>query len=123
MTAQLEWNEDFDACGTSLLAYLQSPWSFEETIARLITVSGQTPTAMSDGYKTSVEFVGKFKGEIFTLYDYKGDRTIHIGSGGGVNAAQLQAALVKAMSAVRPSPYRAEEHYDESAGQVHQYGG
>ena len=76
-------------------ACYESPWSFEETVARIATASGQ-PVKSDDRYKTSVNFVGVFAGQRFTLYDYKEDRTIHIG---GSNALDV-----------------AKEYYDEKKG-------
>jgi hypothetical protein len=52
---------------SSFRAMLDSPWSFEETVARLITLSRQNPTKSTDQYKVSVEFQGTYRGALFTL--------------------------------------------------------
>jgi hypothetical protein len=117
-TTQLTWNADADLNGTSLQDYLMKgewPWSFEETVARLITASGQNPPA-NDGYKVSVEFIGTFNGKVFTLYDYKEDRELHIGAHNQDDIRGLTAAVRDALSAVEPSPYEAREYYDKERG-------
>jgi hypothetical protein len=95
-----------------LRAYYESPWSFEETVARLITASGQ-PARSDDDYKTSVSFEGTYYGRRFTLYDYKESRNIHIGGNNELNVTGLVAALNRELAAVEPTPYEAKEYYDE----------
>lgn len=115
-TKQLTWgidDEQFYAI-TYLRGYLESPFSFEETVARLITLSGQDPTA--DGYKVSVEFVGMFGGQPFTLYDYKEDRKIHIGGNDKLDVEGLAQELLVKLSSVEPTPYRVKEYYDQEQG-------
>ena len=101
--------------GTSFSgAYLQTPWSFAETVARLIALSGQDPTQFTDEYKVSVEFGGTFDGQVFTLYDYKGDDTLHVGAlDGRLDVAGLNAYLIDALTAVQPSPFTALIQYDD----------
>ena len=113
---------DWNVCsrgGTSFREYLTSPFSFEETIGRLITVSGQDPTFQTDECKVSVEFIGRFEDHIFTLYDYKGDHELHIGGTDALNVAKLHTALIAALRGVTPSPYTAIVRYDELDGQSH----
>jgi hypothetical protein len=100
--------------GCWLRDYFKSPWGFEETVARLVALSGQ-PATSSDQYKTSVEFRGAFDGEYFALYDYKSDREIHIGGTNALDVAGLQAALATALATVRPMPYQAQEFYDDAS--------
>lgn len=129
-TGPVEWGP-FDINGTSLRGYLMGatwtregvawPWSFEETVARLIALSGQDPTLRTDEYKVSVEFVGRLGGDVFTLYDYKGDGAIHVG-GASVSARALAEALLPLLRAVDPIPYRARMHYDGVRGQIHGWG-
>jgi hypothetical protein len=111
----LIWTRDAAAGGTSLRGYLDPPFDFEETVARLITVSGQ-PAESSDDYKTSVEFVGIWKGRTFTLYDYKEDRQIHIGGGDHLDVEGLRGAVLDAIEDVTPTPYEAREYYDRQRG-------
>lgn len=109
-----------NASGTSLRGYFDPlPYSFAETVARLKTLSGQDPTTAGDGYKTSVEFSGTFKGQPFTLYDYKGDRSLHVGGTSALDVAGLLAALRVGLGMVVPSPYSATERYDDVDGHTH----
>lgn len=111
-TPELAWGPDRAAL-TGLRGYLRvEALSFEETIARLRTLSGQDPTKIADGYKTSVEFGGTFGDEPFFLYDYKADREIHIGGSDRLDVAGLHAALVDALRTAVPTPYEAREAYD-----------
>jgi hypothetical protein len=95
--------------------YFKGPWSFEETVARLITASGQ-PAESSDQEKSSVDFVGVFEGQRFTLYDYKEDRQIHIGGENELNVAGLIEELTKELASVQPTEYVAREFYNERKG-------
>lgn len=115
---RIDWTLNFGG-GTGFSGtYLATPWSFAETVARL---SGQDPTAFTDGYKVSVEFSGRFDGQVFTLYDYKGDAEIHIGAAvnGRLDAPGLAAYLARALAAVEPKPFTATVNYDDD---VRQYG-
>lgn len=117
----IKWG-DVEWVGTGLRGYLDNvPWSFEETVARLKTLSGQEPGDRADRDKTSVEFNGTFGGKVFTLYDYKGDRTIHIGGNGDLDVASLRDALRRALDGVRPSAYEAEVPRYYGGRQVHQW--
>ena len=117
----LNWTP-IDAVGTSLRGYFTPDnMPFEETVARLITLSGQDPTAQADGYKVSVEFSGRFHGQPFTLYDYKAGYCLHIGGSSALDVAALHDTLSAALIAVTPPPYQAVCKYDESDGQIHYY--
>lgn len=100
---------------SSLQGYYHSPWTFEETVARIAAASGQ-PVKSFDEYKSSVDFVGTFCGQRFTMYDYKEDREIHIGGNPGLDVASLSTALTQALSVVEPVAYKAKEYYDEKRG-------
>lgn len=104
----LAWDQTISIGGTSLQGYLVTPWSFEETVARLITLCG--PPRPGDEYKISVEFTGTFNGQVFSLYDYKGDRELHIG--GHKKLPGLVETICAALQDVKPTPYTATEHYD-----------
>lgn len=117
----INWG-DGDINGTSLVGYLDNlPWSFEESVARLKSYSGQDPTEATDGYKVSVEFYGTFNGEPFSIYDYKCDKELHIG-GRGVNVGQLKEMLRYALDNCDPEPYVAKMYYDEGFGTQHSWG-
>ena len=117
------WNSDVSVDGTSLQGYLQMPWGFEETVARVLALTGQSAQEQGDGYKLSVEFRGVLDGQVFTLYDYKGDRELHIGGRTGLQVSRLNETVVGVLKAVTPQPYQATEHYDECAGLVHEFKG
>jgi len=113
MATQINWNAGRNVNGTSLRGYFRpDDFRFEEIVARLITLSGQDPTQASDGYKTSVEFSGTYGGRVFTLYDYKGDDTVHIGGQDGLDVGALVIALAQALRTVEPTSYSAVRHYD-----------
>lgn len=116
----IRWTKQIPS-GTSLLGYYtQSLWSFEETVARLITASGQEIES-PDEYKCSFQFSGFFNGKVFTLYDYKEDRTIHIGGNDPLILLTIQEHITFALLAVEPSFYIAKEYYDQKIG--HSYMG
>lgn len=92
------------------------PWSFRETVGRIITISqqGTPPSApgkpwkiFGDDDKTSFEFVGTFEGHPFDLYDYQGDNQIHIGGTDKLNLDGLRAALLDALTKATPTPFEA----------------
>lgn len=113
---ELVWSTDF-ADGTSLRGYFTLPGcTFQETVARLITLSGQNPSELSDRDKVSVEFGGTFDGRPFTLYDYKEGRALHIGGKDGLDVNGLIAHLRTALVDVAPTPYEAREYYDARLG-------
>ena len=107
---KIEWDSSINIFDTHLIGYLNAPWSFEETVSRLITLSGQAAKSC-DCYKVSVEFVGMFNGKVFTLYDYKCDRTLHIGGTSADHVPALRQALTRRLRRVAPTPYSAREYY------------
>lgn len=112
-----------NAVRTYLRGYLPlTSTTFAETVAKLATISGQTPADLADGDKTSVEFVGTFKGEPFTLYDYKGGAMIHIGGSGRLDVDGLIAELLTALAAAEPTPYTATVP-SEYGGWTHGFAG
>ena len=117
----LVWDSGADIKGTYFVDYLDYPISFEELVARLITLSEQDPTTQTDDYKTSVEFVGEYNGETFTIYDYKGDMRLHIGGTGRLDTASLIQHLRDTLYACSPTPYTAQMHYGSHAGEVHKW--
>ncbi len=104
--------------GTYLRGYLNQlvfGLPFEELVARLVTVSGQNPTELAGGEKTSVEFFGQFMGEPFTLYDYKGGGELHVGGRDGLDVPALTQALLPLVKDAQPSAFVAK--------MPHEYGG
>lgn len=99
--------------GTSLRGYFESDYSFEETVARLITLSRQNAAEAGDGYKVSVAFSGTFDGWVFTLYDWKGGRQLHIGGTARLDVDRLSAELRRLLRTVQPTDYEATSNYDD----------
>ena len=101
-----------DTLNTAFRSYLDDlPWSFEETVARILVVSHQPIFDQTDRCKMSFEARGKFEGSAFTLYDYKEDRRIHIGGPSELKAEELKAALRPVLAHATPAPYEAQLHY------------
>lgn len=119
---KIAWNAERPSMGTCLSGYLTTPWSFEETVARLKALSGCEPSALSDGYKCSVEFIGSFRGETFTLYDYKEDRQLNVGSRFNIMDKPVEVSFVQKLNdqllmeleRVQPVAYEAVMHYTGS---------
>ena len=106
---KIRWREG-EIDGTYYLGFWDDlPYSFEETVARLITVSGQNP--IINGYKCSIHFHGTYEGKVFTLYDYKGDYRIHIGGKRGLNLEGLKQFLAEEIADSEPTPYEAVADY------------
>lgn len=112
----ITWDEESEGITWLRAMFIDSPFSFEETVARLITLSGQDPTATTDQHKVSVEFTGLFNGHKFTLYDYKEDREIHIGGNERLDVKGLIQELLVSLNSVEPSTYWAPEYYDQEQG-------
>lgn len=88
-----------DIVGTALRGYLDAPYEFEELVDRLVAISDQRPDSPHE--KTTVHFSGTFAGHVFTLYDYKGDRAIHIGGTRHLDVDGLRADLLARLAGVR----------------------
>ena len=109
--------------GTGGRGIFRSDYSFEETIARLKTLSGSEPDDLGE-YKCSVEFVGVYKGEVFTVYDWKRDRQIHIGGSREIDYDGLIGALYDAIADSEPTPYKARydyESYEDYSKNFHEW--
>lgn len=106
----LTWNQQRTSGGHSLRGYLDTPWSFEETVARLAALSDQEPALATVDGKVSVQFHGTFHGCTFSLYDYKQDYRLHIGGTDALDTVALAAALRAALETVRPRSYDALLH-------------
>lgn len=112
---KIVWDSTAPIGGTFFRTYLNSRFGFRELVGRLSALSHQ-PVESPDEYKLSVEFVGLFNGEVFTLYDYKEDRKMHIGGGPGLDVVGLQKELDILLETVDPVEYQAEEYYDQCLG-------
>ena len=114
----IKWLANADVSGTWQRGYFDSPWGFAETVARLLTASGQHEHDRLDD-KTSVEFVGIYNGHVFTLYDFKANRRLQIGGKAGLDVDGLQLELARALASVQPMPFDAHERW---AGRKTRYG-
>lgn len=111
-----DFTDTINVSGTSLVAEVTPAElgcvSFEALVARLVTLTGQNPVELSDGVKTSVEFVGTFRGAVFALYDWKGDLSaLHVGGHPGFPVDEFRRTLRAALAVVEPTPYRASANY------------
>lgn len=81
--------------------------SFPEIIGRLYSLCDYD--IFEDQYeKTSFEVFGIYKGEVFTLYDYKGDYNIHIGGHKDkLDINGLVRALADTIMKTQPRAYKA----------------
>jgi hypothetical protein len=89
-----------------------------EWVARLITLSGQPVTPEDDEGKLSCEFGGTYKDQVFRLYDYKGDESIHIGGNPDMlDLVGLRKTLWQQVrESVKPTPFQAiTSYHDEIA--------
>jgi hypothetical protein len=90
----LRWDETVETCGTSLQGYFEHrKLSFVQQADGFAAESGQPRWNASGDGKVTVEFCGTFDGAVFTLYDYKGDDTFHIGGRDGLDVEGLKRAL------------------------------
>ena len=85
--------------------------SFEEIIARLYNLSNQEIFDQGDNGKTSFEVFGTFKGEPFTLYDYKKDFDIHIGGTSKLDVKNFRIELDELIMKASPKNYKAKTFY------------
>jgi hypothetical protein len=116
MSKQLKFTTRVDRNGTYFRAYLPLVGTFEETIARLLTLSGLTIEQARDNGdhdKVSVEFAGTYKGAVFTLYDYKEDMEVHIGGHGVLDVDNLIPELLLQLQDTTPTPFENQTFYDE----------
>ena len=114
MTKILEFKQVKTVVGTAFRDCLDNlPWSFEEAVARILTASGQPIFDQVDCCKASFQATGVFKGKVFTLYDYKGDRRIHIGGRASLKAQELKDILRQALVSANPAPYEARICYGQ----------
>lgn len=93
--------------------------TFEEIVARLYNLSNQEIFQQGDGYKLSFEVFGTYKGEIFTLYDYKGEFDIHIGGSENLDINGLRKELDDMIMQSKSKPYNAKTHYDNNIVEYH----
>jgi hypothetical protein len=126
---QLIFNKDQVCIGTSFADYLETPYSYHEAVARLYALVNYNIFQETDQYKSSFGITGTYKGDVFTLYDYKCDEAIHIGCHGACLIPELsnieldiksfKKDLLEVMKETKPNT--AKYYYDEYAGTVYSY--
>lgn len=93
--------------------------TFAEWVARLVTLSNGKGR-FGDFGKSSFEFQGTFNGEVFTLYDYKGDQSLHIGGNPAIlDVVHFRRTLWKALAEVTtltPFQTQCNEYHDKLWG-------
>jgi hypothetical protein len=88
--------------------------TFEGIVGRLYHVANYDifEKTNRDTWKTSFQIVGMYKGKIFTLYDYEGDRMIHIGGHHGeINVENFTKDLIQLINATKPLSYEASSGF------------
>jgi len=80
--------------------------SFEKIVACLYEMSGQDIFQQGDDYKMIFCVNGTYDGEPFTLYDWKGDRSVHIGGRDTLNADGLIKELLRLIMITVPKKFR-----------------
>lgn len=88
----IKWTTDISFGGTHLQGYLHG--DFEAQKVALALASGQPGNTRDGDGKVTVEFTGTCDGKPFTLYDYKGDQTFHVGGNSNLDTVQLAKDLV-----------------------------
>lgn len=83
----ITWTSAAQFGGTSLQGYLLGDFAIQTEALR--AASGQSGRERGNDGKTTVEFSGTCDGKPFTLYDYHGDRTFHIGGNKDLDLVRL----------------------------------
>ena len=95
-------------------ALVDPTWKFEDVLARLITIGkehGQDIFKQCDDQKSIFKLEGTYKGEVFTLYDYKGNAGVNIGGTNQLDVAGLVPALVDVIRKTKPTAFTAQSPY------------
>jgi hypothetical protein len=86
-------------------------WTFEMVLARLNSIANQIIFDDGNFDKSSFKVNGTFKGQFFDLYDYKGDRCVHIGGGADLDVNGLIAELSGLVKEAQPKPFTSRCSY------------
>lgn len=101
-------------------SHLLENWKFEEIIARLYTLGKRSGQSIFGGeYRSTFEITGTYKTIPFCLYDWCGDRGIHIGGSDELDVTGLIEELVKVIEMTEPTPFRAKSPYSD---EIYSYG-
>jgi len=80
-------------------------WTFENVLARLNRIANQVIFDDGNFDKSSFTANGTYKGEFFNLYDYKGDKSIHVGGGDKLDVQGLVSELKVLINKAEPKPF------------------
>lgn len=89
-------------------ATIDSSLSFEKIVACLYEMSGQPIFQQGDDYKMIFCVNGTYDGEPFTLYDWKGDRSVHIGGSDRLNVDGLIKELLVRIMITTPKKFNVQ---------------
>lgn len=81
--------------------------TFEHLLAKLNNVSAQDIFSQSDEDRTTFELYGTFRGRHFSIYNYKGSHSLHIGGTEELQVDTLIARLVLLLKVTEPKPFTA----------------
>ena len=76
-------------------------------------MSKQKIFEQGDDYKVTFEALGTYKGHAFALYDYKGDKCVHIGGTKHLDTKGLVKELLKMISNTEPKKFKAKCKYTD----------
>ncbi len=100
----IEWTDGVDTIGTSLRREaIPLPVPFNEAIKRLTRLFPFDPTKHADPSRTTVEFSGRYNGEVFTLYDWRKGEALNLGGSSKLDVPGVMADLYKAID-LHPVP-------------------
>lgn len=87
-------------------------WTFQNIIGRINNLSNQNIFGQSDEEKLSFSLDGTYKNEPFNLYDWKGDKCVHIGGNDKLDVEGLRTELIELIKKTEPKSYTAICYYD-----------
>lgn len=107
------FDKSLDVFGTSFKGYLATPYAFEETVARLYSLANYDIFSGCD-HKSSFQISCKFRGNVFTLYDYKEDSLVHIGGHDDLDVELLIINFLLVLQLTKPKEYVTKlKYYDD----------
>ncbi len=103
--------------GDGFVDFYNPRWSFEETIARFLSLVPFKIFGLGDSTKSLFEISGSFKDVPFSMFDYKGDECFHIaGNKEKLDIKGLIKELEKVLFASKPQEFKVEHKK-----QIYQY--
>lgn len=89
-------------------------WTFENIVARIHNLSDQDIFNQGDEDKLSFELLGTYKKQPFTLYDWKGDKCVHIGGNDDLDVNGLKTELLELVKNAKPKSFITNCFYNGS---------